>query len=153
MEKVNIRTHGAYKTTVKARQHTLHADLLAKSGGSDEAATPEELLLAALGSCMAQTAKLYAVRKGFDLQDIEIELSVERFTGSDYAGYDGDAAFVHEFKERVVLHGNLSDEEKCKIMEIIKKCPVRRIVTTPSFFVESLVDALDEAESADWPTA
>jgi putative redox protein len=143
METVTIRTHGAYKTTVTAREHAVHADLLEKSGGTDEAPTPEELLLAALGSCMAQTAKLYAVRKGFDLQDVEIELAVERFTGSDYAGYDGDAAFVHEFQERVVLHGNLTDEEKGKIMEIVKKCPVRRIVTTPSFFVESLVESLN----------
>lgn len=143
METVNIRTHGAYKTTVTARQHRINADLKEASGGTDSAPTPEEMLLGALGSCMAQTAKLYAVRKGFDLQDIEIELSVERFSGADYPAYQGDANFVHEFREKVVLHGNLSDEEKGKIMEIIKKCPVRRMVTSPSFFVESLVDALD----------
>lgn len=145
MAKSVIRTRGAYKTDIHSRHHVWHSDLKEDGGGEDFAPTPEEIILGALGSCMAQTAKLYASRKGWDLQDVDIELSIERFNGKDYDDYDGDELYIHEIQERVVLHGDLTDDQKERIMGIIKKCPVRRIVMTPTFFVETLVEELPEA--------
>lgn len=144
MDKTTIRTKGAYRTDIQSRHHVWHADLPEQSGGEDSAPTPEEIILGALGSCMAQTAKLYAARKGWDLQDVDIELEIERFNGKDYDEYEGDELYVHEIRERVVLYGDLTDDQKERIMGIIKKCPVRRIVMTPTFFIESLVDEIAE---------
>jgi putative redox protein len=139
MDQVAVRTHGSYRTTVTARQHTFHADVPAASGGDDSAATPEELLLGALGSCMAETALMYARRKDFPLDDVEIALEMERFSGADYADYDGDATFVHEIRERITLHGDLSDAQRDRIIEIAHKCPVRRAITHPLIFKEEVV--------------
>ncbi len=134
MDKAHIRTEGSYRTTISTRDFAWHSDLPESSGGDNSAPTPEEIILGALGSCMAQTAKLYANRKGWDLQDVEVTLSVERFSGKDYDDYDGDELWIHEIREKVVLHGDLSEDQRARILEITTKCPVRRIIATPTFF-------------------
>jgi putative redox protein len=96
--------------------------------------TPEEMLLAALGSCMAQTTKLYAARKGWPLEAVDVKLEMERFNAGDYADYEGDANFVHEFREDIKFWGPLDKDQLARLYEIATKCPVRRAITTPGFF-------------------
>jgi putative redox protein len=139
MDKTHVRLDDGYRTTVTARSHVWHGDVPEKDGGQDSDPTPEEMLMGALGSCMAMTAKMYAARKDWPLEAIEISLGFERITASKYPGYVGDAQFVHEVHEQVTLYGPLSDEQKARIMDIITKCPVRRIITNPVFIVEELV--------------
>jgi len=134
MDQVKVHLGKGYVTTGSARNHTVHADLPESSGGSDSQMTPEEMLLAALGSCMSQTAKLYAARKGWALDGVDIELEVERFSAKDYAEYEGDERFVHEIREHIVFHGDLDAEQRERLLEITGKCPVRRIIATPTFF-------------------
>jgi len=136
-EKVIVTLDDGYYTTATARQHTWHADLSEASGGTDQAPTPEELVMGTLGSCMAQTAKLYATRKEWQIDRITIELEFERFRGADYPGYEGDAAFVHEVREQITVEGPLDDEQKARIIEIMGKCPIRRLIANPAFFVNA----------------
>lgn len=141
MDRASVRSLGSYRVAITARQHTFYADVPEASGGEDSAANPEEMLLGALGACMAETALMYAKRKGFPLEDVEIELELERFNAGDYPLYEGEASFIHEIRERVLLYGPLTDEQRGRIMEIMRKCPVRRVVTNPVFFKESLTEA------------
>lgn len=136
MDKVIVKMSEGYLTTGSARTHTWHADLPEKSGGGDAYGTPEEMILTALGSCMSQTAKLYAARKGWQLDGVEVTLEVERFTGADYDAYEGDERYVHEIREHIVFHGPLDDDQRARLREITGKCPVRRIIATPTFFVD-----------------
>ena len=136
-KKVIVTLQDGYYTTAQARMHTWHADLPEVSGGEDNAPTPEELVMGTLGSCMAQTAKLYAARKGWQIDRIEVRLSFERFQGSDYPAYTGDAPFVHEVREHIVVQGDLDDEQKQRLITIMGKCPVRRLIANPAFFVEA----------------
>lgn len=132
---VTVTLGEGYYTTAHSRQHTWHADLQEASGGQDNAPTPEELVLGTLGSCMAQTAKLYTTRKGWQIDKIEITLNFERFRGSDYPGYTGTAPFVHEIREHVVIEGPIDDELKDRVREIMGMCPIRRLIANPAFFV------------------
>ena len=145
MDHVTVKMSEGYTTTVTTKdQHKTHADLPIASGGLNEHMTPEEMILGALGSCMAQTAKLYAIRKGWDLQGVEVELEVERFSAKDYAEYEGDERFVHEIREHIVFHGNLDDTQMARLLEITTKCPVRRIIGTPTFFKARSTETLPE---------
>jgi uncharacterized OsmC-like protein len=129
-----------YQTSIYTRDHVYHADEPTDAGGTDTAVTPTEMLLGALGSCIAITLRLYAERKKWDLQGVELLLDSERFNGKDYGAYEGDELFVHEIRKSIVLKGDLDDKQRERLMEIAGKCPVHRIIATPTFFVDELLE-------------
>ena len=133
---VTVTMQDGYYTTAQSGPHTWHSDLPEEKGGANAAPTPEELVMGTLGSCMAQTAKLYAARKGWQIDKIEIILDYERFRGSDYDGYDGQAAFIHEVREQITVEGDLDDKQKQRVIDIMGKCPIRRLIANPAYFVE-----------------
>jgi putative redox protein len=128
------------QTTIQTRQHVYHADEPIEDGGTDEMVTPMEMLLGALGSCIAITMRLYAERKQWALEGVEIELEVERFNARDYPEYHGTEPFIHEIRKKIKLLGPLTAEQHQRILEIGGKCPVHRVLATPTFFVETLLD-------------
>lgn len=129
------------KTNIYSNNHLYHADEPLEDGGTDSAPTPTQMLMGALGSCIAITMRLYAQRKEWPLDGVEIELDFEKFRGADYPSYDGDAAFVHEIRKSIKLIGDLSEEQRERILEIGSKCPVHRLLASPNFFVEEILEA------------
>jgi len=137
MTTVRVSTDAGFRAVAKARQHVWYADETVEGGGSDTGPTPPEMLLGSLGSCMAITAQMYAKRKNWPVEKIEVNLELERFNAAQYPGYQGNAQFVHEIREQVIIHGDqLSDEQRARLVEIAGKCPVRRVLANPTFFVE-----------------
>jgi putative redox protein len=102
------------------------------------------MLMGALGSCIAMTMKMYAVRKGWPLTGVDIALDFERFAAKDYPAHTGTEQFVHEIDEHIVLYGELSDDQKMRLLEIAKKCPVSRLIELPTYWHQILADALPE---------
>jgi len=133
---ITVTLGDGYYATAKSDRHEWYADLPEPDGGTDNAPTPEELVMGTLGSCMVQTAKLYANRKGWKVDRIEVKLNFERFRASDYTAYEGDAAFIHEIREAITVEGDLDDDQKKRVIEIMGKCPIRRLIQNPAFFVE-----------------
>lgn len=144
MAKATVHLSDGYQTTITSRHHTYHADETVKDGGSDSAPTPTEMLMGALGSCIAITIKLYARRKNWPLDAVDITLDYERFTGGDYPAYQGDAPFVHEIREHIVLHGDLTADQRDRLLDIASKCPVSRVIEMPAFFKRELLEAIPE---------
>jgi putative redox protein len=105
---------GKFAQDIDAGGHAIRADEEAEKGGDDTGATPHELLLAALGSCTAMTLKLYAERKGWPLEDVQVTLN----------GANGEAGYV--ITRQVAIHGDLDAEQRQRILEIADKCPVHR---------------------------
>jgi putative redox protein len=128
------------QTNIQTRQHIYHADEPLEDGGTDEMVTPMEMLLGSLGSCIAITMRLYAERKQWALESVEIELEVEKFNANDYPEYHGTERFIHEIRKKIKLLGPLTEEQRQRILEIGGKCPVHRVLTTPTFFTETLVE-------------
>jgi putative redox protein len=126
------------KTTIRIRDHVLTADEPILDGGTDLGASPTELLIAALASCAAITAKMYAQRKGWALESVEIDVTMERFKAADYPSYTGEADRVNEFRQRMTFKGDLTDEQRQRLLEIAGKCPVHKILTQPNFMFEEL---------------
>lgn len=132
------------QTTIHSSDYIYHADQSVEDGGMGTAATPTEMLMGALGSCIAITMRLYADRKGWALEGVEIELDFERFRGREYEAYDGGERYVHEITKKITLTGSLTDVQRARIIEIGGICPVHRLIATPSFFVQEILD--QEAE-------
>lgn len=110
---------GPLAQTITIRHHHLLADEPLEAGGEDRAPNPTELLLGALGSCVAMTLKMYAGRKGWDLGDVTVALS----------GRDDSGVFVVERK--LGFTAPLSDEQRQRLTEIAGRCPVSRRITGP----------------------
>ncbi|MGE0361380.1 MAG: OsmC family protein [Vicinamibacterales bacterium] len=103
-----------YVQTIAIRQHRLTADEGAEHGAADTGPTPSELLLGALASCVAVTVQMYARRKGWPLTHVHVEVS----------GRDDQGAYVID--RRVVLDGDLDDEQRARLQDIAGRCPVSK---------------------------
>jgi putative redox protein len=140
VELVNVKLGEGYRAVSTARGHEWLVDLPEADGGDNSGPTPEELLLSAAGTCMAETAKLYANRKGWPLTDVQIELTMMRIDPMDYPGCSGESKFAHRITEKIALQGDLTQEQYDRILEIMRKCPVRRIIANPVLFEDLLLE-------------
>ncbi len=117
------RSH--YKTILSNGTHQVVADEPSPYG-TDQGADPYSLLLMALGSCVAITIRMYADRKKWDLEDVEVELSQERMHSKDCDDCESTEGFVHLIEKKVKLSGNLDDKQRTRLMEIADRCPVNK---------------------------
>jgi putative redox protein len=108
-----------YQTRVTAGKHVLIADEPVTNGGKDEGADPFELLLASVGSCTAITVRMYADRKGWPLEHIHMQLTLE---------VDREAS-VTRITKSISLDGPLTPEQKKRLMQIADKCPTHKVLT------------------------
>ena len=138
MVQAKLRLEEGLRATVQLRDHTLIVDEPVADGGTDRGPTPKELLLASLGACAAITCKMYAARKGWALESVEIDLSMAQFKAADYPTYSGTADFVNEFRQRIIFKGDLTHEQRERLLQIAGRCPVHRVLTAPNFLYEEL---------------
>ena len=147
MSSITVHTERGYRTAIQIRNHTVFADEMIQDGGTDTAPTPMEIMLGTVGACIAVTTKAYAQRKGWQLDGVSVELEMERIKREDYPVYTGEAAFVHEIREHIRFEGDLTHEQKARLLIIAGKCPVHLTLENPVFFVEKLVEDIRHDES------
>ena len=140
MHQATVHSVTGLQTEINIRNHTIFADEPLDRDGTDTAPTPMEMLVGALGACVVITVQMYARRKGWPLEEVEISLSLERYKKEDYPAYTGDSGFVNEVRQHVTLKGPLTEEQKARLQEIGKKCPVHRTLEFPTFFVEGMLE-------------
>ena len=109
---------GCYQQTVSNGRHTLIADEPQAMGGDDAGPAPYDLLLAALGSCTSITLRMYAQRKNLALTHVSVALTHEKI--------DVDGQRVDRIERHITLTGDLSDEQRARLLEIANKCPMYR---------------------------
>jgi uncharacterized OsmC-like protein len=118
MREVVVRTaHGKVGQSIEIGRHRLAADEPENSGGDDLGPSPHDFLLAALGSCTSMTLKLYADKKGWPLEKVTVLLAQSK---------EGD---VHVMRRTIELDGDLTDEQRARLLEIAAKCPVHKTLT------------------------
>ena len=116
---------------------TLVTDEPVALGGDGAGADPYALLLAALGSCVSMTVTLYARRKGWPLERVSVRLRQQRVHAKDCAECaQTSEGYVHRIERAVTLEGELSDEQRARLMEIAHKCPVHRTLTSEIVIAE-----------------
>ena len=115
---------------VLAEPHRLAADEPPDLGGSDRGPNPYDLLLASLGACTAMTVTMYAKRKGFPLRGVTARLRHARIHADDCAACETEQGRIDSIRLDVELEGPLSGEQRSKLLEIARKCPVHRTLTS-----------------------
>jgi putative redox protein len=118
-----------YQHEATSRGHSIIVDEPKEVGGDDTGLTPYEALLAALGSCTAITLRMYATRKGWPLDDVQVELSHERMHARDCEDCESEDGQLGVVRRKVTLAGDLSEEQRQRLLEIANRCPVHRTLT------------------------
>jgi len=112
---------GRYQQQVIAGQHQLIADEPVSMGGSDAGPAPFDYLMAGLGACTSMTLRMYAERKALPLTRIQVELSHEKI---EIDGIQRDC--IHR---DITLEGDLTPDQRQRLLEIAGKCPVHRALS------------------------
>lgn len=109
----------AYKTIITANNNSLIADEPIDAGGQNLGFSPFELLASALAACTSITLKMYANRKNWAIETIEVEVTVERNTQTNST----------TFQRNIQLSGVINDEQKTRLLSIANACPIHKTLS------------------------
>lgn len=111
-------TYAPYATQLVVGSHHAVADEPVDLGGGDTGPAPDELVLSALGACTAITLRMYAERKQWPLEGVEVAL--------EYAERGKEKTVI---RRTVHLRGPLDPAQRERLLQIANACPVHRILT------------------------
>ncbi len=105
-----------YACSVTNGSHDIIVDEPIELGGTHKGFAPKGLLMASLASCVAITLRMYADRKKWPIDKIEVEVNVDTENGETI------------FLEEITCTGALTEEQKLRLEEIASKCPVSKML-------------------------
>lgn len=116
-----------FTTEMKLGNHYLRADEPIRVGGNDFGPTPYELLAGSLSACTAMTIQMYAKRKGWAIENVEVHTSYSRSYAQDCEGCEDDPSNkIDTFTRVIKLEADLNEKQKTRILQIADKCPVHK---------------------------
>ena len=122
---IHISSHigkDLYKVDIKSPSgNTVIADEPVTAGGQNLGFSPKELLISALAACTSATLRMYADRKGWDLQTVELEIDLER----------DDTANLTTIIRKLTLTGSLDETQRARLLSVANSCPVHKILSNP----------------------
>lgn len=143
-EQVGVRLllEDGFTTDISTDIHHLVADEPESVGGNDFGPSPYELLNASLGACTAMTLHMYAKRKKWDLQEVRVHLNYAKKHADDQQNLDDPNSKIDHFEKIIEVRGDLDQTQVNRLLEIAKKCPVHKTLSTENRF-ESRITLLE----------
>ena len=121
---VSSSPDGPFAFNIAAGKHMLRADEpVSVTGGHDSGPAPYEFLLASLGACTAMTLRMYAARKHWPLEDVQVTLHHEK---KPVLQDDGASKRPDHIRRQILIKGPLDDVQMARLLEIANKCPVHK---------------------------
>ncbi|MCU0404363.1 MAG: OsmC family protein [Chitinophagaceae bacterium] len=118
---VSIKMDNYKMEVMSGGGNALIADEPLEVGGQNLGFSPDELLCAALGACTSATLRMYADRKGWPVERVDVKVSFERETSFSET----------KMFRSIHIEGNLSEEQRTRLFEIAEKCPVHKTFSRP----------------------
>ncbi|QFT59469.1 Alpha/beta hydrolase family protein [Sulfitobacter sp. THAF37] len=118
--------------------HHVLADEPHAYGGTNKGMTPYGFLSAGLGACTSMTIRMYARRKGWPLEHVSVDVCHDKVHAQDAETGSGDK--IDTWQRRIRLTGDLSADQRQRLLEIADKCPVHRTLERSSRVVTELLD-------------
>jgi uncharacterized OsmC-like protein len=118
--------NGKFEQSIIAGPHRYLADEPVSVGGNGSGPSPYEYLLASLGACTSMTIRLYADLKKIPLARVAVALRHDKIHAADCADCETKEGKIDRIEREVTLEGDLTVEQRARLMEIADKCPVHR---------------------------
>lgn len=115
-----------YQVSIKGHGHTITSDEPQAVGGDDTGPTPFELLLSSLAACTAITVRMYAARKDWPLEKINLSLSHQKISADacdDCVTLNGK---IDQIQIDISFEGDLTADQIERLEYIAGRCPVHR---------------------------
>ncbi|ANQ47816.1 osmotically inducible protein C [Flammeovirga sp. MY04] len=129
-----------YITEIKAGKHHQIADEPIEDGGKDLGPNPYQFLLAGLGACTAMTLRMYANHKKWPLDEVDVHLNHEREYLKDANETNKRTAKLDKLYRHIQVKGDLTEEQRQRLLEIANKCPVHRTLENNPIIITELLE-------------
>ena len=136
----SLEDDDAFTTQMKLGDHYMVADEPESVGGHNFGPTPYELVSAGLSACTAMTIQMYARRKKWKIDKVEVHISYDKKHAEDCEKCEDDASKIDTFTREIKLEAHLNQEQKNKILEIADKCPVHKTLHTKTQVITKLLN-------------
>ena len=130
MKEVIVKFIKNYQHEAKTKQHSIIIDEAKDVGGDGKGPDPYDLLLSALGGCTSMTLMMYAKQKEWPLEGVQVKLNHEKIHASDCEECETQEGKLDQITKTIFLKGDLTQEQREKLLEIAERCPVNRTITT-----------------------
>ncbi|MET1414631.1 bifunctional alpha/beta hydrolase/OsmC family protein [Roseibium sp. HPY-6] len=136
---------GKFQSMVAVGHHRMIADEPVDFGGFDSGPSPYEFLSTALGACTVMTLRMYADRKGLNVDRIGTRVLHDKVHASDCEECTDDqkerGGKIDRFERLITLEGNLDSATRQRMLEIADKCPVHRTLEASATVVTREIEA------------
>lgn len=126
---------------IAAGRHKIVADEPVSAGGDDLGVTPYDLLLAALGTCTSMTLRMYANRKGINVDNIQVKLEHNRIHSADCESCEDQSGKVDQIRRWIRIEGDLTEAQQQRMLDIADMCPVHRTLQNQKQITSELMSA------------
>ena len=107
-------------------KHHVLADEPIAYGGTDLGMSPFNFLSAGLAACTSMTMRMYARRKGWPVEHIAVDVIHDKIHATECETCETTDGKIDQFRRVITLEGDLTDEQRTRLLEIADKCPVHR---------------------------
>ncbi len=128
-----------FTTEMKVGNHYMTADEPTSYGGNDFGPSPYELVSAGLSACTAMTLQMYAKRKGWHIDNVEVHTTYSKTHALDCEDCESSNAKIDTFHREIKITGNFDDKQMDRLLQIADKCPVHKTLHNETQVVTKIV--------------
>ncbi len=135
----SLTKNDGFTTDLKLGKHYLTADEPTSYGGNDYGPTPYELVSSGLAACTVMTLQMYAKRKNWDVQNVQVHISYDKKHAVDCEHCETDTAKIDTFTREIKFEGNLDKTQLKRLLQIADKCPVHKTLHSETQIITHLI--------------
>lgn len=136
----SLDSEDGFSTLLKLGNHHLKADEPERVGGNDYGPTPYELLAGSLSACTAMTIQMYAKRKEWHIENVEVHTSYSKTYAQDCETCpDDNSAKIDTFHREIKITSQLDERQLQRVLQIADKCPVHKTLHNETQVLTTLI--------------